>query len=63
MKGVKLPVPLGISVEQLGCYEQLQQSIQLPKIIEVVYKCVPVVQILLFRFSFREVGCGKKAEK
>lgn len=56
-KQVKLHVSLGSSDKQKqarnrrGGYEQLQQItqiIQLAKIIEVVYKCIPVVQILLF---------------
>lgn len=43
-------MPLGISDKPVGSYEQLQQIIhiiQLAEIIEGVYKCIPVVQILL----------------
>lgn len=42
-----------------GSYEQLQQIIeiiQLIKSIEVAYKCIPVVQILLLALSFWEGG-------
>lgn len=53
VKQVKFHMPLGISGQPgglAGSCEQLQQIIQiiqLAKIIEVVYKCIPVVQILL----------------
>lgn len=53
VKQVTLHVPLGISDQPgglAGSCEQLQQIIQiiqLAKIIEVAYKCIPVVQIRL----------------
>lgn len=58
---VKLPVPLGSLDGQAGSYQQLQQITQLAKIMEVVYKCIPVAQILLLALSFWEAGCGKEA--
>lgn len=53
-------VPLGGSDEQAGSYQQLQQITQLAKMMEVVYKCIPVAQILFLGLSFWEVGVGRR---
>lgn len=53
-------VPLGGADGQAGSYQQLQQITQLAEMMEVVYKCIPVAQILFLALSFWEVGVGRR---